>query len=209
LENKRRSYNLEKRSKQILGGIKISININIYIYIIHTQILIYTFNSKVKFIVKIRIWIQIIMNKKIIIQKQKKKGGDITWATAILIGPPFLLPPRGPHCTSRKPTSVPTNPSRHHARLLPPALDVSLFDWAHFPSQSACRAPFSPRKTRAWLVDPGIRIRLLRVTSCADLANAAQEPRRVRRISNRIPVARPSLLPHVRCPLKYGAARQP
>jgi hypothetical protein len=33
LENKRRSYNLEKRSKQILGGIKISINININIYI--------------------------------------------------------------------------------------------------------------------------------------------------------------------------------
>jgi hypothetical protein len=32
------------------------------------------------------------MNKKIIIQKQKKKGGDTTWAAATLIGPfPFLL----------------------------------------------------------------------------------------------------------------------
>jgi hypothetical protein len=71
----------------------------------------------------------------------------------------------------------------------------------------ACRAPFSPRKTRAWLVDPGARIRLLRVTSRTDLANATLEPRRVSRRPNRIPVARPSLLPHVRYPLKYGAAR--
>jgi hypothetical protein len=46
------------------------------------------------------------MNKKIIIQKQKKKGGDTTWAAATLIGPPYLLycTPAHLHFPSTRPT---------------------------------------------------------------------------------------------------------
>jgi hypothetical protein len=120
-----------------------------------------------------------------------------------------------PHCTSRMPTTRASCVQRWMCRCLTgplpgstPLSCRSLTRGTHLASPLV-RVPrsFSPRKTRAWLVDPGARIRLLRVTSRADLANATLEPRRASRRPNRIPVARPSLLPHVRYPLKYGAAR--